>query len=387
MALLAVPLLDELTTGIFPASSPELASAFDVSGATAAAIALAGPLVLATVVEPPLFLLADRSPDRRPWVRAGLLAMAASCALAALAPNLLVLAAALALLGPSTGLACGVAEAGLVEMEPGRAEQRLTRWTLLGVVGDVAAPAMLAAAVAVGADWRGALLAVAAATAAAALVVPPLPRRAIGAAPGAEAPWLSVLAAALRDRRLLAWTGGMFLCTLMDEIFAAFAALHIAGRFGAEPSARALVLGAFMAGGAGGLLVQERVLAAVSPRRLLAALAATCATAYLAWIAAPSLALSAILAAVVGLTCAGQYPLAQAQAYRAAPGRGGAVNALSALLTPIEVVLPLGLAAMAGSLGVTAVLLVLAVQPLGLLALALLAPRDPDDRRTSPRHG
>ncbi len=374
---------------MFPASSPELASAFDVSGATAAAIALAAPLVLATLVEPPLFLLADRSPDRRPWVRAGLLAMAATCALAAVAPSLLVLIVALALLGPSTGLACGVAEAGLVEMEPGRAEQRLTRWTLLGVIGDVAAPAMLAAAVAVGSDWRGALMGVAAATTAVALLVPPLPRVAVAAASGTEAPPMrAVLAGSLRDRRLLAWTAGMFLCTFMDEIFAAFAALHIAERFGADPQARALVLGAFLAGGAGGLLVQERVLAAaVSPRRLLAALGATCATAYLAWIAAPSLAISAVLAAVVGLTCAGQYPLAQAQAYRAVPGRGGVVNALSALLTPIEVVLPIGLAALAGSLGVTAVLLVLAVQPLGLLALALLAPRDPDDREAPPRLG
>jgi MFS family permease len=370
---------------VFPASSPELASAFDVAGATAAAIALAAPPVLATLVEPPLLLLADRAPDRRPWVRAGLLAMAAACALAAVAPNLVVLVVALALLGPSTGLACGVAEAGLVDMEPGRAEQRLTRWTLLGVIGDVAAPAMLAAAVAVGADWRGAVLGVAAATTAVALLVPPLPRMAVAAASGTEAPPMrAVLAGSLRDRRLLAWTAGMFLCTLMDEIFAAFAALHIAERFGADPQARALVLGAFLAGGAGGLLVQERVLAAVSPRRLLAALAATCAAAYLAWIAAPSLAVSAVLAAVVGLTCAGQYPLAQAQAYRAVPGRRGVVNALSALLTPIEVVLPIGLAAMAASLGVTAVLLVLAVQPLGLLALALLAPRDAGDRPARP---
>ena len=371
---------------MFPASSPELASAFSVSGATAAAIALAAPLVLATLVEPPLFLLADRSPDRRPWVRAGLLAMAASCALAAVAPNLLVLIVALALLGPSTGLACGVAEAGLVEMEPGRAEQRLTRWTLLGVIGDVAAPAILAAAVAVGSDWRGALLSVTAATTAVALLVPPLPRavEAVAGSAMAALPMRAVMAGSLRDRRLLAWTAGMLLCTLMDEIFAAFAALHIAERFGGDPQARALVLGAFLAGGAGGLLVQERVLAAVSPRRLLAALAATCATAYLAWIAAPSLAISAVLAAVVGLTCAGQYPLAQAQAYRAVPGRGGVVNALSALLTPIEVALPVGLAAMAGSLGVTAVLLVLAVQPLGLLALALLAPPDPAVREPRP---
>lgn len=371
---------------MFPASSPELASAFDVSGATAAAVALAAPLVLGTLIEPPLFLIADRSPDRRPWVRAGLLAMAASCVLAALAPNLLVLIAALALLGPSTGLACGVAEAALVELEPDGAEKRLTRWTLFGVIGDVAAPAALAVAVAVGADWRGALLGVAAATAAAALLVPALPRTVAAPVPsGTDAPrWRAELAAALRDRRLLAWTAGTFLCTFMDEIFAAFAALHIAERFDADPQARALVLGAFLAGGAGGLLVQERVVAAVSPRRLLAWLAAACATAYLAWIAAPSLAISAALAAVVGLTCAGQYPLALAQAYRAAPGRPGAVNAVSALLTPVEVVLPLGLAALGGWLGVTAVLLVLAVQPLGLLALALLAPRDDTDGSHRP---
>jgi MFS family permease len=467
-----------------PASSPELARAFGVSGAAAAAIALAAPLLLATAIEPPLLLMADRAPDRRPWMRAGLLAMAASCALAAVAPNLWILGAAMVLLGPSVGLACCVAEVALIELSPERAEQRLTRAALLGVVGDIGAPALLAAAVAIGGTWRGALLGVALATLAVVPLVPALPGR--GGAPAGSPPpapagsppagspppapagspppapagspppapagspppapagspppapagspppapagsppsspagspppspagspppspagspppapagspppapagspppapagsrvrrWRAALAA-LADRRLLVWIAGALLCSLLDEIFVAFAALHIAERFGADPTARPLVLGAFLAGGAAGLVAQERLLARMAPRRLLAAIAAVCASAYLAWIAAPSLAVSAALAAVVGLTCAGQHPLAMAQAYRAAPGRAGAIKALQSLLTPLEVVLPLALAALAQSVGVTAVLLTLAAQPLGLLAIAVLAPAD-----------
>jgi MFS family permease len=289
-----------------------------------------------------------------------------------------LLLVALALLGPALGLMCGVGEAGLVELAPDRAERNLTRWTLLGWIGDIAAPALLAGAVALGGDFRAALLAIAVATIAAALAVPRLPRRAGHAQVEEPAlPWRTRLGSALANRRLLAWTAGVFLCSLLDEIFIAFAALHIAERFGADPSARVLVLGAFLVGGAIGLVTLERVLAGVDPRRLLAALSATCAAALLAWIAAPNLAASAALAGLVGLTAGGHYPLAKAQAYRAAPGSAGTVGALDALLNPLDMALPLGLAAVAGWLGVTAVLVILAAQPLGLLGLALLGPAAP----------
>jgi fucose permease len=96
--------------------------------------------------------------------------------------------------------------------------------------------------------------------------------------------------------------------------------------------------------------------------------------AYVAWIFAPTVTLSAILAAIVGLTDAGQWPLAKALAYREAPGHSGLVNALGALLAPLEVAAPIVIGVVAHRFGVTAAMIVLAIQPLGLLAIVLLTP-------------
>jgi hypothetical protein len=65
------------------------------------------------------------------------------------------------------------------------------------------------------------------------------------------------------------------------------------------------------------------------------------------------------------------YPLAQAQCYRAAPERPGAVNAIAALLLPLEIVIPVALAAVAHVAGPDVALLALATQPLVILAVTI----------------
>jgi MFS family permease len=387
--LFAMAFLDELASGILPASTPELSTAFAVSGEIAAVLTLAAPLVLSLVVEPGLFLRADRAADRRPYVRAGLISMAVASIVAAIAPNAWVFAVILALCAPFWGVAVGVAQGALVDDAPADAERRMTRWTLFAALGDVAAPALLAAVAAIGFGWRVAFVVVIAIALATAVWMPSIPRPAVPRdrdevdvdmdpednSAGRPRGIVATLAAAARNRELTAWVIGAFLCTLLDEIFVAFAALHLVERFGEAPHVRAWVLGACLAGSAVGLVVQDRLLARVSGRTLLGWISAICAIAYVAWIFAPNVAVSAILAAIVGLTDAGQWPLAKALAYRAAPGRSGLVNALGAILAPFEVAIPIAIGVIASSFGVTAAMIVLVLQPIGLLLLVLLAPR------------
>ena len=82
--------------------------------------------------------------------------MATSLLSAAAAPSYPVLLAALALYGPGSGLACGLAQSALAAAEPGRWEAVLARWGFAGTLGDLLAPAVLAASVALGLGWRGA---------------------------------------------------------------------------------------------------------------------------------------------------------------------------------------------------------------------------------------
>ena len=367
-----------------PASTPELASAFGVSGASAVALVLVAPLVLSTVLEPVLLLAADRARERRGYVRAGLLALALGLIGVVLAPSAWVAAVVLALYVPLWSVSLGVAQGALVDAAPEQVERTMTRWTLAASLGDLAAPALLALALLLGGDWRYAFGAIVALALFPALAMPRLPRPARAPATGVagddedeERPRWAVLREALGRRRLLAWELGVWLCGLLDEIFVAFAALHLDAYLGAGAAGRALVLGVFLACNSIALVVIERLLLRMDGRTLLAWLAGAGMVALAAWIAAPSLAWSVVLAGLLGFTVAGQYPLAKAQAYRAAPGRPGTVNALAAMLGPLDLVAPLVLAFVADRAGVTVALLVLGIQPLGLFVLAVLVPPVP----------
>ncbi|HVS12350.1 MAG TPA: hypothetical protein VMV46_00360, partial [Thermoanaerobaculia bacterium] len=268
----------------------------------------------------------------------------------------------------------------LVEADPARSEWWMTRWALSATLGDLAAPLVLAAVAFCGGAGRQAVVVSGALTALYAAAVARRPFPAPLAAPSSEAQppapstW-RVVAAAAGNRRLLGWLSGVFLCSFLDELLLALGALHLADNLGLGAAARAGVLAAFPIGAVGGLAVCERLLARAPPRSVLAGSAACCTAAYLGWLAAPSAIWSGVLLALVGASAAPLYPIAKAQAYRALPGRPGAVNALGQLFTPAEVALPFLLGVLADRCGLLAALLVLVLQPVGILALALLSTR------------
>jgi MFS family permease len=348
-----------------PASTPDLAASFGLSVAKAAALALVAPLALSLLLEPRLLLAAERARDRRGYVRLGVAALALLALALVLAPTAWMAALALALLEPFWSAGLGTAQAALVAAAPAEIERTMTRWTLAASLGDLTTPVLLGVVALAGAGWRAAFVVVALAALASAALLPRLPARPEVAS---DEP-TPRLAAALRRPRLCAWVAGAWLCCLLDEIFVAFAALALHSRLGASAGGRALVIGAFLGGGALALVVVERF-ASRDGRRLLAAFSLVGALVYVAWLLAPSLAWSAGLAALVGATTAPQYPLAKAQAYRATPDHPALVNALDALLGPLDVALPFALALLAAHAGVMAVLALLVLQPLLLSLLA-----------------
>jgi fucose permease len=156
-------------------------------------------------------------------------------------------------------------------------------------------------------------------------------------------------------------------------VLVAFASMHLRDHLGAGVGPRSGVLIAFLAGMAVGLLVTDRLLTLGQPIRLLRLAGALSGAAFFAWVFAPGLVASAALAALVGLCAAPLYPIAQAQAYRALPGRSGMVNAALSLLVPVELAIPLLLGQIADRLGLTAAMSTLALFPLGLAAIGVLA--------------
>src|SRR5690606_29544558 len=157
--------------------------------------------------EPLLFVLADRHP-RRWFVCGGLLAMALAAFLAAAAHDVVTLGAAVCLAYVGSGCGVALSQATLVDARPHDRERVLNRWVLFGEMGDLLAPALLAALATAQLGYRAAYAAVGSMVLVIALLLwrQPFPAAAaeVDAEDTDEAPsvW-AALATALRDRRLL----------------------------------------------------------------------------------------------------------------------------------------------------------------------------------------
>jgi hypothetical protein len=306
---------------------------------------------------------------------------------AAVAPTYAIFLAALAVYGPASGLGTSLSESALVaaDMGPGtgpgrgRAETVLARWALAGALGDLLAPAALAASVSFGLGWRGALGAVAALVAVQAALAAGAPEPAPGdgaAEHGAGESLRDAVRAATGCPRLAGWSLAAAACALMDEVLVAFGALWLAEHVGAGAAERALVLGAFVAGTIAGAALLERLAARFRPSTLLGVSGTGCAAAYAAWLAAGSWLESAITMTVAGVFAAAQHPLLRARAFAAMPERPHVVLAAGALFGTVELAIPLLVGAVADRAGVRAAMLVLLAQPAAVLLGAVAARRE-----------
>ncbi len=411
LLLLGVELCDELYSGVPSVGSADIQETFGASYALTSSALLLVPSAVALLVEPVLFVLADRYP-RRWFVCGGLLAMALAAFAAAAAPNVVVLTAALSVAFLGSGCGVALSQATLVDAAPHDRERALTRWALLGELGDLLAPGLMATVAVLGMTWRSAYVVVGALvlTWAILLAREPFPDdRARGAASrrsdddehahahahehehehereheeeeedGDDVGVVAALGVALQNRRLLFWLGATALCDLLDEIVVVFAALYLRDHLGAGPVARSVVIGMGVAGAVLGVVATERLLAHVAPLRLLLVASLACGLTYGLWLLVPHLGASAALFFLVGATAAPLYPIASAEAYAALPGRSGTVNAAGHLFTPLLMAAPWLLGVLADHLDVRVALAVLLVQPLGL---ALAARHGGPTRRT-----
>jgi FSR family fosmidomycin resistance protein-like MFS transporter len=380
-----VAFTDELATGVVPSGAPELLDAFDLTPARAAGWTLFAFQILGAVLEPPLLALAQGRRERR-MRGVGLALMAASTLAAALAPSYGLFLGALMLYGVASGLGTSLSEAALVSANPGRGEAVLARWSLLGHLGDLLAPAVLAASVVLGLGFRGALVAVAAIA-----TVQAVAAWGAGGGGGEEAedgPGVSLreaLRLALRCRPLLGWSLVTVLCGLMDEVLVAFGALYLDERLGVGATGRAVILSAWMLGAILGAVLLERFASRFNPSTLLALSGLGSAGAYAAWLAATHPVLSTVALGVAGLFSSAHYPLLRARAFAALPEHPNVVLAVASLFSGVELLLPLLVGGVADGLGVFAAMGVLLAQPVGVVLSAAVSRRSPTPPAVPPR--
>ncbi|MBX3226769.1 MAG: MFS transporter [Labilithrix sp.] len=405
--LLVLPLLDELAGGLAVASSPTL-SRETGSGLVSYSAALLTLPMLASFLEAPILAWTDRAKTKRHLVVcAGLAGMALSLAVLSFARDVYGLGVAMFLYGPASGLALGTAESMLVDGAPANlAARRLARWEVFGALGDVLAPAAIACAQWTAVDWRTTFRLAAACLFGIALasLAHPHPRAAAAAereeeedephevtraaaaeegesreAPPAAAESVLVsLREALVHRPLAAWLFGAALCTLLDEMLAVLVALWVTERFAVAVAAPALV--AFSLGCVAGGLLLERALLRTSTRTAVVVSSIGCVIAMGGWLAAASAAAVIAWGFVVGVCAGPLHPLAKAEAFATMPARPGLVNGAAQAFVAIDVLAPVVLAAIASRWGARVAIASLALQPVGLLAIALATRRNAGPR-------
>lgn len=379
LVLTSIDFFDELASGLPSAGAPELRSALDTGVAALTFVVFTAPQLFAMLVDTPLIAWAERR-GRAPMVALGLFGMGLSLVLSGLARTPLEFGLAFALYHPASGLACSLAQASLMDHDPERREHGMTAWVFAGTLGDLVAPIAISAAVLGAGTFRGAWLVVGAAL----LVLAPFVARARlphTKLPDDDEGSGGTLRTALRNRPLLAWLAGVALCGLLDETLVAFGALWLEERFG-SPLAVTAGLMACTLGELTGLVVLKRLLHRFSPRRLLAVACAGSILLFAGWLESRSVVASSVWLFAAGVLIAWQYPLAQAQAYRAAGDASGQVAVLSPLLSGLELASPILLGVLADRGGLTLALVAVLAQPLGLLAVlrGSRAPRSTDSR-------
>jgi MFS transporter, FSR family, fosmidomycin resistance protein len=337
-------------------------------------VVLAVPGLVGSALDPFVGALGD-SPHRRAAIVVGGVAFAVSTAAAGVSLGFWTLLAALLLGNPATGAFVSLAQATLMDSSPSERERNMARWTLVGSIGYVAGPLVLAAAIWIGAGWRGVSIALA-------LCTLPLVWRArklpVVSSKHEAQPLLRGVGRALaelRRREVLRWLAILEASDLLLDVFHAFLALYFVDVVGARPIEGAFAVGVWTAATLVGDALLLPLLRRVDGRRYLHVSAAAALAFYPAFLLVPGEQTKLILLAVLGLLNSGWYAIPKAGLYAALPDRSGAAVAVGGLGGLAGALVPLALGTLAQRAGLGATMWVLLAAPVVLLVLVPSRPR------------
>ena len=156
-AALAVEFIDELVDGTKDAALPLIRHDLGLTYGQIGLLASA-PLLLGSLLELPVGVLAGHGRARRLTVLAGGVVFILSLAAVAAARSFAWPLIAFVIFFPASGAFVSLTQSGLMDADPGRREQHMARWNLAGSAGAVAGPVLLAGVLAAGGGWRAAYL-------------------------------------------------------------------------------------------------------------------------------------------------------------------------------------------------------------------------------------
>jgi MFS transporter, FSR family, fosmidomycin resistance protein len=358
--LLAIELVDELVpwSASLPGIRHDLALSYAQVG-----LLLSGPALAAAAIEPAIGVLGD-SRHRRAVIAAGGLALAAALTLIAGAPGFAAVLAGFAVAYPASGAFVSLSQASLMDMDPPRRSENMSRWVVAGGIGAVAGPLLVSGSTAVGLGWRVPFLVVAGAAGALVLGVRAVPSPAAARPVGEGARRALAL---LRRADVLRWLALLEAADLLLDVMRGFLAVYLVDAAGAGPAAAAAALAVVGLADVAASAALVALLARFTALGIVRAGALAALVLYPAALIAPSLPAKLVLFAAVAVATAGWYPLLQARLYEALPDASGTAMALGSVTGAGAAAVPVVVGLLAGRYGVSTAMWSLLAGPVVLL--------------------
>jgi FSR family fosmidomycin resistance protein-like MFS transporter len=357
-------LLDELVGGSRAAAWPLIRHDLHLSYGEIGLV-LAIPGFVGSALDP-LIGLAGDTPRRRALIFVGGIGFAVSAAMSAVAVGFWTLLVALLIGNPATGAFVSLAQATLMDRDPGARERNMARWTVAGSIGYIAGPILIAGAAVTGIGWRGVLLLLAAASLPLALAGYHVPPPAPPVGPGRR-PRLRAFVSALGRREVLRWLVVLEAADLLLDVFHGFLALYFVDVACVDPAEAALAIAVWTGAGFAGDILLLGVLRRIHGQVYLRASALAALVAYPAFLLVPSTGAKLAVLAVLGLLNSGWYALPKANLYGALPGRSGTAVAVAGVGGLVGAAVPALLGLLAQALGLATTMWILLLGPLALV--------------------
>ena len=364
--LLGVEVLDEAVFGVREVAWPLMRRDLGLDY-TAIGLLLALPGLIAALVEPAFGLLAD-SGRRRLIVTTGGIAFAAGLGIVAAAPGFAWLLAGFIVVWPASGAFVSISQASLMDLQPGRHEVNMARWTLAGSAGAVLGPLILTGSLAGGLGWRG----VFAGFAVLMLLVVAAAARSFQFAPPVHESFGAAVADALQSLRrgnVIRWLVVLQATDLMGDVLLGYLALYFVDVVGLSPLAAGGVIVVWTVAGLAGDALLLAILARFPGSSWLRASAVAAACVYPAFLLIPPAAVKVALVAVLAILHAGWYAIPQGRLFTELGDKTGTAVALSSVSTAAGSMLPLAMGLLAERIGLHGALWMALLAPMALILL------------------
>lgn len=378
--LILIEFFDELVFSFQGAALPAIRDDLSLSYEQVGML-FAIPALISTFIEPFIMLLGDTR-LRKPLILSGGAAFLAALLLTAGSRSLLGVLLAFVISYPASGAFVTLSQATLMDINPGRETQAMARWTLAGSLANFSGPLIVAAGFAFGAGWRWVYWASALVAIGLIWLVKSRSWPEGGVDADARLSHWNVLTSLIasgkeaiklgRSGTVVRWLLLLQLSDLMLDIFLGYIPLYLADVTGLDNQQMGLVLSALMIINLGSDALLIPLLNRFHPRNIVRVSSIATILFYASWLLLTGPAAQVFLLLIVRFSTFGWYQILQGEAYAAANGRSGAVNALGTLTGLFGAALTWLIGWVASLAGLPTAMWLLMLGP---LSLAIFVPR------------